>query len=263
MSVLFVTSFTPELYRASGSRLVRSFLDSSTDGHLLICHEGCGHSADLRHPRLRTFALARAPLLANWLAANRDIIPKRFGGSAGRCACAEPDDPFARHRPRCPNGWFNHHAARWFRKIVALDHAVRFPEYKYFVWLDCDCEITAGIPIREVARWFADNAVFYLKSSARRVIESGVFGVRNSAAGRRFVAAVVERYRSGQFRRNLRWDDGYQLQLTLRRLADIPRIDLATEAIGDRPYGHVVPCSPLAPFIRHQKGINAVKLGWV
>jgi hypothetical protein len=262
MNVLFVTSFTPSLFAATGERLIRSFLDTKTQAAMLVCHEDFAGVARFRHRRLRTFRISRSVLLREWLAKNRDIIPTRFGGTAEGCGCPEPDNPFSAHRPRCHNSWFNHHAARWFRKIVALEYATSLNEYSHIVWLDCDCVFKARIPGKEVRRWFNGNAVFYLKSGARQAIESGVLGVRNTTDGRRFVAAAVDRYRSGIFRRNVRWDDGYQLHLVLRSHPYIPAIDLADGSIGGR-YGHVVPCSPVGPFIKHEKGINAVRLGWI
>lgn len=261
MSILFVTSFTPEMFAVTGTRLVRSFLETKSQGTLLICHEGFHSAARFKRRRLRTFDLNRAALLAEWLTQNRDVIPKRFGGSAGLCQCPEPRNPFGRHRPRCPGAWFNRNAARWFRKIVSLDYAIRLPHYEYIVWLDSDCVFKARLPESEVRQWFQQKAVFYLKSGGRKVIESGVIGVRNTPQGRKFIAATVDRYRSGAFREDLRWDDGYQFQLALRSHPEIPAIDLATHASGKRPCGHVLPHSPPGRYIFHQKGIHASMLG--
>jgi hypothetical protein len=262
MSVLLVTSFTPELFAASGERLVRSFIDKAGGGTMLVCHEGFHDTTAFRHRRIRTYNLGRSALLRDWLAANRDIIPIRFGGSAAECACPDPANPFAEHRRRCHNAWFNYHASRWFRKVVSLEYATRPGSSEYVVWIDCDCSVTAPIAETQIKRWFREKPVFYLKSPQREVIESGVLGVRNNRLGRKFVTATVERYTSGTFRKDRRWDDGYQFQLALRKHPEIPRIDLADGSIGGR-FGHVVPCSPIGRYIRHHKGVNAVSLGWI
>lgn len=261
--VLFVTSFTPQLFEATGRRLVESFRTRRCPGRLLICHEAFpSGKSPVSGPGLLSYRLDRDALLAAWQSANRDIIPIRFGGAATRCGCPEPDNPFSPHRPRCHGAWFNHHASRWFRKIAALRHAMSLTGYESVIWLDCDCVLTHPIPQSEIRRWFAGHAVFYLKSPDRRVLESGLLGIRCNAAGRTFLASTVEHFRSGAFRKNSRWDDGYQFQLTLRRHREIPAIDLAESAIGGK-HGHVVPCSPAGDFLQHHKGANAGPLGWI
>lgn len=260
MGVLFVTSFTPEMFAVTGTRLVRSFLNTGSEGTMLICHEGFSGEAAFKHRKLLRFDLKRAALLREWLTDNRDIIPKRFGGTAGLCNCPEPRKPFSRHRPRCHGYWFNQNAARWYRKIVSLDHAMQLAGYEEIVWLDSDCVFKARVTASEVHRWFQETAVFYHKSSARKVMESGVIGIRNTAHGNAFIAAAVERYRSREFRRDLRWDDAYQFQLALWNHPEIPAVDLAVAATGKKPYGHVLPHSPVGRYIFHQKGIHAVTL---
>lgn len=100
------------MFAATGRRLVESFFKSGTEGNLLMCHEGFDGVPPLRQRRLRAHDLNRSPLLQSWLRDHADIIPKRFGGRAGECACANPKDPFARHNPGCPGGWYNRNAAR-------------------------------------------------------------------------------------------------------------------------------------------------------
>src|SRR5438105_903324 len=134
MSVLFVTSFTAPMYEVTGRRLVKSFLRTRTEGRLLICHEGFDERAALTNRKLLSFDILKSRLLANWLTANRDIIPTRFGGSAGPCDCPEPLAPFGKHREPCHGSWFNQNAARWFRKIASLEYAVTVP-FETIVWL--------------------------------------------------------------------------------------------------------------------------------
>ena len=257
MKVLFVTSFHRQMFEVTGRRLVESFLSSGTRGNLLMCHEGFDGVSPLRHPRLRVHNLNRSPLLRSWLRDNADIIPQQFGGQAGACACAEPSNPFARHNSGCPNGWYNRNAARWFRKVVALRAAIQRTSYDAYIWLDSDCVFTARLPIEELQAWFARGAVLYLKSPARGVIESGVMGILNSDAGRQFVTATVERFQSGAFRQDARWDDGYQFQLALHHHPEIPRCDLATTANQN---ADVVPFSPWGAYLCHRKGMHSVAL---
>jgi hypothetical protein len=244
------------MYNVTGRRLVDSFLRTRTEGRLLICHEGFNGKPPFTNRKLLSFDVRNSGLLASWLAANRDIIPKRFGGSAGLCDCPEPLDPFGNHRQRCHGFWFNQNAARWFRKIASLEYAVTLPVVA-IVWLDADCVFKTRLSGREVERWFSGHDVFYHRSPRRDVIESGVLGVRNTPGGRLFVCDTVEHYRSGAFREDLRWDDGFQFQRTLERQPRISAIDLATGATGKTRYGHVVPFSPAGRFLFHNKGIHA------
>ncbi len=245
------------MFEVTGRRLVQSFLRSGTCGNLLMCHEGFDGVVPLRRSRLRVYNLDRSALLHGWLRDNAAIIPPRFGGRAAACACPAPADPFQRHNRGCPNGWYNRNAARWFRKVVSLDAALRRTAYDAYVWLDSDCEFTARLPMEELRSWFARGAVLYLKSPARGVIESGVLGICNSEAGRSFVNATIERFRSGAFRQDARWDDGYQFQLALHNHPEIPRVDLATTANEN---ADVVPFSPWGAYLCHRKGMHSVAL---
>jgi hypothetical protein len=257
MPVLFVTSFTRAMFDVTGERLVRTFLQSHTEGTLLVCHEGFDDGSYPRRAGVRSFKLDRSELLNGWLVDNRDIIPKCFGGLAGLCNCPEPRQVFGAHQPRCHGYWFNRNAARYFRKVVSLNYAMTLRGFDYVIWLDSDCVIKAGMPAKSVRQWFGGSDVFYHKSAERKVMESGVLGVRNSAGGNLFVSTTLARYGSGAFRRNLRWDDGYQFQLALKSLSGkIESVDLAGCSTGGR-FGHVLPHSPAGRFIAHHKGIHA------
>jgi hypothetical protein len=138
-----------------------------------------------------------------------------------------------------------------------LNAAIARTNYDAYVWLDSDCVFTSCLPFEELATWFRRGAVLYLKSPARGVMESGVIGIRNCAGGRKFVRATVERFQSGEFRRDARWDDGYQFQLTLYRHPEIRAVDLATTANEN---SDVVPFSPWASYLCHRKGMHPVPL---
>ncbi len=261
MKNLFVTSFDAEMFAATGAVLVISFLDFAGDGALLICHEGFRSNTMFRHPRLLAYDLREADLLRRWLDENRDIIPRHLGGLAEICDCPHGGNPFGPHRDGCHWQWFNKNASRWFRKVVSLDHALGLPGFDSVVWVDSDCLFQTHLPEKAVDRWFQGKCVFYLKSPDRPVMESGVIGVRTTAAGREFIRATVERYRSGAFRKDLRWDDAYQFQMALETHPEIESIDLATCATGFKPYGHVLANSPVGEYIAHRKGIHGSKLG--
>lgn len=252
MTVLFVTSFAPDMYRVSGLRLVQSFLESGTGGTLLLCEEGNAAAAAPADPRIRRYDLDRSEFLAGWLTANRDIIPVNLGGSAPPCDCPTPD--IWNHRSGCVWGWFNKNASRWFRKIVSLDYARSLPGYDALVWLDSDCRFKKCLPEIQVEEWFSTASVFYVKSPDREVAESGVIGFRLDEDGRRFLRLTSDRYRTGEFRLYPRWDDGYQFQVTLDEHPEIPAVDLASHMSA---HWAVVPNSAVGEYLEHDKGVHA------
>jgi len=235
---------------------VRSFRESRTDGSLLLCHENlAGQIRDEEADRILVHDLCKSALLLEWLERNRDIIPPSLGGTASRCRCPKPANPDVDHARGCAWGWFNKTASRWFRKIAALDYARRLSEYDALVWLDSDCRFVRKLPLEEVECWFGEAAAFYLKSPDREVIESGVIGFRLNDGGTRLLQSVVDHYRSGEFRSDMRWDDGYQFQLAIERHPHVRCADLASRA---SPGGDVVANSPVGHYLAHSKGIHRV-----
>jgi hypothetical protein len=258
MSIQYVTSFAPDMYATTGHNLIASFLESGAEGTMVVCHEGGladRIERDVAHvgDRIITYDLDTSEFLRDWLDRNRDIIPVTLGGAAPPCACAKPDNPMSAHAPRCPYGWFNKNASRWFRKIVSLELACSLNGAEALVWLDSDCRFKRGLPTKVWTDLFRTAAVLYHKGPQRKVIESGVIAFQMTAAGRRLLHIVIERFRSGEFRADLRWDDGYQFQMVVDAHPEIPARDLAE---GSALYDMVLPTSPLGEFLDHFKGVH-------
>jgi hypothetical protein len=242
------------MYLASGVNLIHSFCRHITDARLLACYEQiAGSEIPACPPRVLTYDLEQSEFLHSWLERNRDCIPTTLGGSAVRCDCPSPDDPFASHRERCVWEWFNKNASRWFRKIVSLDYALRSEDADVIVWLDCDCCFLRAVPLAEIEAWFGNGSVFFLKGPDRPVIEAGIIGFRTDSCGRAVLNSAIERYRSGRFREDSRWDDGYQFQLAIQENPEVGAIDWAGRA--DKG-SHVVAKSRLGEFIAHFKGTH-------
>lgn len=256
--LLYVTSFNDPMYRATGARLVSSFRESASEGKLLLCHESCSPAiADEDHDRIFCLSLDNSVLLHLWLAENADIIPISMGGRAGSCRCPEPDNPASEHVRGCVHGWFNKNASRWFRKIVSLNEAVRFADARYLIWLDSDCFFKRQVSLDDVIGWFDGCATFIHKSNQRQVIESGLLGFDLAAEGFQLIEQTMNRYLSGQFRRDERWDDGFQFQVTLEAHPEISVNDIATVAAG--PLKDVVGRGLAGAYIAHEKGIHRFK----
>jgi hypothetical protein len=252
MRLLYVTSFDATLYEATGARLIASFLGTHSDGTLLVCHEQGAGDALSEHPQLLTYDLDGSEFLKSWLSTHRDIIPQHLGGLARECGCPG-HSLFDGHVTGCHWFWFNKNAARWFRKIVALEYARWLEGFDCLVWLDCDCRFKRRLHSATVEAWFASSSVFFLKSPARRVMESGVLGIRLDAVGRTFLDLTIDRYRSGAFREYERWDDGFQFQVTIDENPSMAAIDLAARTTSGT---FVVPNSPVGAFIGHNKGVH-------
>lgn len=254
LRIVYVTSFAPNMYAATGVHLTESFLASHADREMLCCHEG--NIEDMRpmeHERIRRYDLNTSEFLRSWLHANRDVIPVALGGEAERCGCEFPDEPYADHRPYWPYTWWNKNASRWFRKIVSLEVAMtESPDV--IVWLDLDCRFSKEkLPAELWSSLFREHSVLFHKSPDREVIESGVIAFRMDTYGIRTLNAVIETYRSGAFRTEDRWDDGYIFQRVIERFPEVPARDLATSS---STLGFVLPSSLLGPYLDHYKGVH-------
>jgi hypothetical protein len=253
MSVLFVTSFAPDMYRTTGMHLIESFRTSGTEGRVLVCHEG-NLGAELAHasPWVELYDLDHSPFLAEWLARHQSIIPRDSGGLADPCDCQG-----GTHRPRCHWDWYNRNAFRWFRKLVALDHALSLDDWSYVIWVDSDCRFTRQMTTEKVREIFGGHSVVYLRGQDRPVIESGVIGFKRDPGGLTVLRRVIERYRTDRFAEDDRWDDGYQFQLAIDEYPDIRSADLATRSTA---FDYVVPGSPFGPYLDHFKGVHGMVL---
>ncbi len=245
------------MYYATGVHLIDSFLKTQTDNELLCCHEGKIDEINrLEHQSLRKYDLDTSAFLHSWLEANKDIVPVALGGAAELCRCPEPDNPYAEHVSRCPYSWFNKGASRWFRKIVSLDVALR-EETDAVVWIDSDCRFKKSLPATVWLSLFSEHAALYHKSPQRAVIESGVLAFRLNTYGKDLLKLVIDTYRSGDFRKEERWDDGYIFQKVFERHPELPSRDLAIAALT---FDFVLPSSPIGDYIEHYKGVHGTVL---
>lgn len=255
MPILYVTSFSRDIYEASGSRLLDSFLKSQTKDCMAVFYEDMP-AALIRqsHQNLALHDLGASLMLAHWLKTNRDVIPQRLGGDWNGCECLQAEAPRETHRIGCPGIWYNRNASRWFRKVVALWEAIHIAPNATVIWLDADCVVKRAIDEYTIESVFDRAAVFYLKGSHREILDSGILGLHLGRGGREFVEATLARYISGEFRQYPRWDDGYQFQVTLSNRQDIPSVDLAADTCG----GDVVRNSVLGTYFEHDRGTHRV-----
>lgn len=261
MSTAWVTSFSNDLYEATGKNLVKSYEDTGSCGKLFIAPERV-KSLELAKPDVS--ALLADPStsgdLLTWIGKNASIIHRDFGGTwTGPCGCPNPNDSKdKRHKPSCPNSWFCKHAVRWFRKIIALrDLFGTGYMYSRVIWIDSDVVFKQKVTEDLVTSWFNGSDIFHFKGPKRKVWETGILGL-NVPNGVSVINKVFDCYMSGEFLNHPRWDDGYIIQQVAMSIKSVKKLDLATDASG---HADVIPHSPLRDYMEHHKGTHGRGLG--
>jgi hypothetical protein len=252
--VRFITSFNDVFYEASGKRCTRTFRELNPAYELHAYVEGIDSAAEseLRSLGVSVIHLDRLPLLDEFLLVARDVIPQEFGGDA-------PPEMFPGEGPGTGDIWFRKNMYRWFRKIVALDHAIAgFGDVLF--WMDCDCFAKQPLPQSVIERAFDGAGVIRMKAN-RKHTETGLVGYDLAQPGvRELIAAMRDHYLSRAFERYKRWDDCITLDLALKR-PDAPRSrDIARRAVAN---AEVLPTTPFAPYLEHEKGLHSRRLGLV
>ena len=148
---------------------------------------------------------------------------------------------------------------RWFRKIVALDHASAHWDDVLF-WMDCDCYTKRSVPLSVLDGAFRGAGVVHMRGN-RSYTETGLVGYDMAVpAVRTLIDMMKEHYLQQAFRPLARWDDCITLDLCLRRQGAPASRDLARRAVG---HGDVLPTTVLAPYFEHDKGLHSRGLGLV
>jgi len=155
--------------------------------------------------------------------------------------------------------WFRKNMFRWFRKIVALDHASKtFGDV--LIWMDCDCFSKAPLPREVLQRTFRGAGVIHMRAN-RLYSETGLVGYDLRVPGvPKLIEDMKQHYLSRAFLDYDRWDDCITLDLHLERPGAPPSRDIARRA---RAHGEVLPTTPLAPYLEHEKGLHSRMLGLV
>ena len=250
-SVLFITSFNQKIFDVSGKDLLKTFTNYVAEEQpiaLYVGVENCRIPSEYANPKIYFREISNQEFLKQWLRENEDIIPEEFGGK------------FTKKWGPQENDWFRRNACRWFRKLIAIRAAAKeFGDYSYFVWVDADCTFHKNVTADLVRMsWFRNGAVdgFVLQYS-RFVPETGVFGVNmTNRTGVEIINELTDRYKSGNFREDPRWDDSYQLHKAIEAVREnfgTIVIDLANY-IG--PFESVVEHSVIGEVLTHAKGTH-------
>jgi hypothetical protein len=257
MNVLWATTFSADLYAETGHKLIESFLATKTDGTLAVFCEGMDVP---KGDRIVGQRIDDHPFLVKFLKDNTAVIPKALGGSLEPPECKCKGGPFPvnskKHKLPCPGYWFCKNSFRWLRKVLAAKLAADdyYSSHDAMMWVDSDATFKQKVTPGVVQKWFPGRVgCIYLKST-RAEIETGVVGYHLKNGGRKVLKYMLERYRTGKFREDRRWDDCHQLGIAVRKAKtddNVRSIDVATK-VGEN--STVIQFSPLGPYLGHDKG---------
>jgi hypothetical protein len=256
--VRFITSFNDVFYDASGKRCIETFREHNPSFDIWAYVEAAEKNTlveiegEVGALGATVVRLPDLPLLSEFLEVARDVIPREFGGDA-------PPEMFPGEGPLAGDVWFRKNMYRWFRKIVALDHAsARFDEVLF--WMDCDCFSKAPLPLSTIEDAFRGAGVIRMKAN-RRHTETGLVGYDLVEEGvHELLDAMKAHYMSRTFERYPRWDDCITLDLCLARSGAPRSRDIAKRAVG---HGDVLQTTTFAPYLEHDKGLHSRQLGLV
>jgi len=263
---LYITTFNRKLYDATGKNMINSFVNTMTEGNMLICYEDneTGLRRELKKQlgqeagvvKLSTgqnfylFDITHDPTLRKWTEDNADIIPSEYGG---RC------ETFGNLIKNKYGTNFNRQTARWFRKIITIIYATgkEVPQHELTVLLDCDTIFTQHLPYSIILSALGNNEVLIHlgEHKIRRDmgVEAGFLVFKQNSM---FPRLVIDCYMSGDFKRFIRWDDGYVYKKILEENPNIKVIDVVQPHI-EQVGGHVICHGPFRDYVQHLKGIHS------
>lgn len=246
MKILYVTTFNQRLYDATGKHMIESFVRHKTEGDLLIAYEDGLDKVIPHHRKFIFHNLETDSFLSSWLKDNEDVIPTDLGGTFE-----------GEYKGKAK---FNQRASQWFRKIVALNRAMDLKGYNAIVFLDSDTTINNNLTSSKIEEIFDSKSMFYhlgpYRDESGTGIESGIIGFNLNEKGGILLACVINKFRSGEFKKYIRWDDGYIFRMVVEENTQIPTRDLVNVREND-----VVEHGPFAEFIVHKKGVHWKKYG--
>lgn len=251
MKILYVTTFNKELFAASGQKMLTSFFETQKNGDMLCCYENLNPQKSFKlflKPNFKHYDLSTSEFLNKWLSDNKDVIPPQYGGIA-----------IQDKKPQAFLGW-NFRAAGWFRKIATLDYALQFKkEYDLIVFVDSDSKFLKNIDSQIFESILKDHDYFYHWGKERKKkelgVESGFIGFKTNKNGLDILNYWISKYKTKEFRRYLRWDDGGMFSNVLIENDFRFGHDLVSNyADNGKSQSHVIERGVFAPYIIHEKG---------
>ncbi len=263
IQTIWVTSFSEELYHATGKAMLDSFFKYRPYGIMLYNYDGDGLYVNSEHIiNSLSNSLDVNPILIKFINDNANIIPKFFGGKAKKCNCPDPDAPKCRfHKKNCHYTYFNRNLIRWFKIYVGLNYVRKQYPNTRIIRVDSDCLFRQHISSDWLDDLFEDNDMVILQK-VRPYPETGTtfynFAGKNTHS---LFDALIQRYVSGKFRKSPRWDDCYQLGTLKDKFVKAGNLKVKDVGGELKFHSDVVINSIIAPFLIHNKGTHSRVLG--
>lgn len=246
-NILYVTSFSEDLFKASGKKLISTYINCNMIETLLICYENFDYVKP-NNLNLITYPLHESKYLNTWLDVNKDIIPDYLGGVATK-----------ENSPDIFNTIMKRKASRFFRKIASLEYALRTygDQYDYIIWVDSDSYFIKNCPTNFVIKMFKDAGVIYHMGKERPKnksgFETGWIGFQKKSNGFDILKEVIECYQDGSFRELDKWDDGFVFRHYIENIKTNKDkcVDLTPNCTHTSPIKY---SSPLKSYFHHNKG---------
>lgn len=136
----------------------------------------------------------------------------------------------------------------WKQILIPEAAAADMADGDILVWLDGDVETTAPVPLDFVPKMLGVAEVSYL-GRARGHSEIGFWAVRLNDRTRRFLSDIAEVYRTDHVFELREWHSAFVWDHIRSRSGLVERNICRPGTVG-----HVWPLSPLARYMRHDKG---------
>ena len=208
MEILYVVTFNKRLFEKSGIDLIKSFVDNNIISKLLVCYEGFNFSH--KSEKVIGYNLEKDQYMNLWMKNNIDIIPDIYGGNA------KDNNPIFLKDKKKGQPWARYRSAGYFRKVVALNHAIDTYSNKFDIIcvIDCDCIFKTFIPNDIFDKVFNDGTqMFFYWSDYRKKInrgpETGFTGYCKKNGGYEFAKIICKSFITQDFLRFEYWDDGF------------------------------------------------------
>jgi hypothetical protein len=265
MKILYVTSFTKTLYIASGYALLNTFIKHNT-GELLVAYESFDFpkiANIINYKGLKHTNIMEYSFLKEWLIENKQYIPTYFQGLAIDPNIALMPNMDINMQKKIFTYW-NKKASLWFRKIAALHYAVSMysTEYDAIIWIDCDCFIKKTIPTIIFDNIFNNFDVFYHQGHYRNNkdfgFETSFIGFKNGN-GYKVINIVSNIYKTQEYLKLKRWDDGYVFKVIIENLIkfnNIKAIDMINNNNVNGKNLDAINKGLFDQYLFHNKGVH-------
>jgi len=265
MKILYITSFSETLFKASGHNMINSFIQHKIEGDLFVGYESFNFSQYITsesHPNILSSDIMEYDFLKDWIQNNKDVIPVIFGGNMKPTSDGPPPDGNKILQNKVYTYW-NKKASLWFRKVATMLFALnKYGElYDCIVWVDCDCLFLKQLPSAIIENIFKISDVFYHQGQYRNLkdfgFETGLIGFKKGA-GYDIIKDVCNMYQTRKYIDLNRWDDGYVFKIIIQKLTNknkIKSIDLVDNGKKGKRLD-AINKGLFVEFVIHNKGMH-------